>query len=377
MITTRILWAGVMAAGLFAGGARAETGRQIYSANCAACHGASREGGMGPSLIDAKFTNSEAGKSKSKIAGIVKNGIPRTQMPAWGAKLSAAQIGLVADYLLERKEPGAAGGDKKTAAERYPELANFKLPKGFHIAVYSDAVPNARAMAISDSGIVFVGSRNVGKIYALVDADQDHVIKKVVTVAEGLDSPIGLVMHKGSLFVSEMTRVIRFDDIEKTFDKAPGYKVVKSDFPKEKWHGEKIIKAGPDGKLYIPIGADCNVCDREEDAHSKIYRMNPDGSQFEVFAKGIRNSVGFAWDPRTSEMWFTDNNRDEMGDNLPSCELNHAPKAGMHFGFPYCHAGMLPDPVFGKNRSCEEFTPPAALLGPHTAPLGLNFYTGS
>jgi glucose/arabinose dehydrogenase len=141
--------------------------------------------------------------------------------------------------------------------------------------------------------------------------------------------------------------------------------------------GEKIIKAGPDGKLYVPIGAPCNVCDKEDEPYAKIYRMNPDGSNFEIFAKGIRNTVGFAWEPSTKELWFTDNNRDLMGDNLPSCELNHAPKAGMHFGFPYCHSGMILDPEFGKGKSCDDYTAPAAKLGPHVAPLGLAFYEGT
>ncbi|MGO4469856.1 PQQ-dependent sugar dehydrogenase, partial [Pseudoduganella sp. RAF53_2] len=162
-----------------------------------------------------------------------------------------------------------------------------------------------------------------------------------------------------------------------TYASKPSYKVIKDDLPKETWHGEKYIKAGPDGKLYVPIGAPCNVCNKEDEAYSKIWRMNPDGSNWEMVARGVRNTVGFNWHPLTKEMWFTDNGRDEMGDNTPSCELNYAPKTGMHFGFPYCHGGVVPDPDFANGRKCEEFTPPAAKLGPHVAPLGMAFYTGT
>jgi glucose/arabinose dehydrogenase len=153
--------------------------------------------------------------------------------------------------------------------------------------------------------------------------------------------------------------------------------VVKGDLPNDKWHGEKVIKAGPDGKLYIPVGSPCNTCDRDDEVYSKIWRMNPDGSGWEMVANGIRNTVGFAWHPVTKDLWFTDNGPDEMGDNNPSCELNVAPKTGMHFGFPYCHGGVVPDPKFGAGRGCAQFTPPVAKLGPHVAPLGLAFYTGT
>jgi glucose/arabinose dehydrogenase len=214
-------------------------------------------------------------------------------------------------------------------------------------------------------------------VYALVDADKDGVAEKVVTVAEGLNKPNGVALLDGALYVGEISRIIKFDNIEKTYASKPAYKVVKDDLPSDTWHGEKYIKAGPDGKLYIPIGAPCNVCDKEEDAYSKIWRMNPDGSNWELYARGVRNTVGFTWHPVTKEMWFTDNGRDELGDNMPSCELNVAPKPGMHFGFPYCHAGVLPDPQFGKGKSCDAYTAPVAQLGPHVAPLGLAFYTGT
>lgn len=354
--------------------ANAETGESLYQQNCAACHGQKMEGALGPNLADETWVKAQA--QRESIMGFIANGSPTAGMPPWKDKLNEKQLGALADYILAPKLNSTGNNGEKIASEPYPELKNFRLPVGFRISVYTDKVENARALAVTESGVVFVGSRTAGKLYAVVDADRDGVAEKVVTFAEGLNSPIGITLLNGALYVTEMSRVIRFDNIEKTYTKNPKYKVVKDDFPKEKWHGEKIIQAGPDGKLYIPIGAPCNVCDKENEPHSKIYRMNPDGSNFEIYAKGIRNSVGFAFHPLTKELWFTDNNRDEMGDNMPSCELNYAPKAGMHFGFPYCHSGVLADPEFGKLRSCDEFVAPAVNLGPHAAPLGLKFNNG-
>jgi glucose/arabinose dehydrogenase/cytochrome c553 len=353
---------------------QAQTGEALYQKHCAACHGQKMEGALGPNLADAVWVKAQA--QRESIMGFVAKGSPATGMPAWKDTLNEQQLGALADFILAPKLSNATNHGDKTS-DPYPELKNFRLPVGFKISVYSDQVENARALAITESGIVFVGSRTAGKLYAVVDENHDGVADKVITFAEGLNSPIGLTLLNGALYVSEMTRVIRFDNIEKTYTKKPKYKVIKDDFPKDKWHGEKIIQAGPDGKLYIPIGSPCNVCDKENEPYSKIYRMNPDGSNFEIYAKGIRNTVGFAFHPTTKELWFTDNGRDEMGDNMPSCELNYAPKAGMHFGFPYCHSGVLPDPEFGKLKACDEFVPPAVNLGPHVAPLGLKFYNGN
>jgi glucose/arabinose dehydrogenase len=263
------------------------------------------------------------------------------------------------------------------AAAKYPELANFKLPPGFSMSVFSDQVPAARSMAVSPSGIVYVGSRAAGKVYALVSTKNDYVVDKVVTIASGLDAPIGVALLDGALYVSQISGLIRFDAIDKNFDKSPKYDVVNTGLPADKWHGEKIVKVGPEGKLYIPVGAPCNVCNKENDVHSKIFRMNPDGSQREEVARGIRNSVGFAWHPATRHLWFTDNGRDMLGDNLPSDKLNTAPTLGLHFGFPYCAGGVVADPEFAAGRKCSEFVEPMAKLGPHVASLGLEFNTGS
>ena len=350
-------------------------GASLYAQNCMQCHGANREGGIGPNLTGAAWTQVEP--KKESVAKFIAQGSSDGRMPGWSKRLTQKQITSVAEYLLTPPHPKSAGQPPAGAADADPELKNFRLPVGFSMAIYSDQVPSARGMAVAESGIVYVASRTAGKVFALIDGGGHHVADKVVTVASGLDSPIGVTLLNGTLFVSERFRVIRFDDIANTYDKTPPLHVVKDDFPKDAWHGEKIIKAGPDGKLYIPIGAPCNSCNREQDVHSKIHRMNPDGSQFEVYARGVRNSVGFGWHPLTQEFWFTDNGRDELGDNMPSDKLNHAPRAGMHFGFPYCQGGVLPDPEFQAGRPCSEFTEPAAKLGPHVAALGLHFYTGT
>ncbi len=354
---------------------------KLYQANCAACHGAKMEGGVGPTLGKHAWLHGEP--TKANLIKVISNGFPDKNMPAWSSALSAPQIALLADYI-------AAGADKPAvaakaaapvaaaAAKAAPDgidLSGFKLPKGFRISVYASQVETARSMVVSDSGIVYVGSRKAGKVYALVPR-ADKQTAEVVTIASGLENPIGVTLLNGALYVGEIGRVIRFDNIDKRYAQKPSYEVVKVSLPDDKWHGEKIMKAGPDGKLYIPVGAPCNVCDTEDTKSAKIYRMNADGSGLEEYARGVRNTVGFAFHPTTKALWFTDNGRDEMGDNTPSCELNIAPKAGMHFGFPYCHGGVVPDPDFAKGRGCEEFVEPVAKLGPHVAPLGLTFYTG-
>ena len=239
----------------------------------------------------------------------------------------------------------------------------------------TDQVPNARAMALSPKGTLFVGSMKAGKVYA-VTFDGGKV-KKVYTIAAALDLPVGVAFRDGALYVSAVSKILRFDDIEKFLDNPPMAVVVKKDLPTETHHGWKFIAFGPDGKLYVPVGAPCNICEPDADKYANITRMNPDGSGFEVFARGVRNSVGFDWHPQSKELWFTDNGRDMLGDEIPNDELNHAPKKDMHFGYPYCHQGDLPDPEFGATRKCEEFMAPALNLGPHVAALGMRFYTGS
>ncbi len=249
-------------------------------------------------------------------------------------------------------------------------LEDISLPPGFSIEEYAD-VPNARSLALGDNGTVFVSNRKGRSVYAVV-ADGDSA--RTIRLTRGMNAPNGIAVHKGDLYVAEIERVTRYADIENRLDDVPEAEALPIELPSERHHGWRYIGFGPDDKLYISIGAPCNVCD--EAGFAEIIRMNADGSDRETYAYGVRNSVGFTWHPDTEELWFTDNGRDMLGDNLPACELNHAPQQGMHFGFPYCHAGDLPDPKFGDGKRCADYTAPAQKLGPHVAPLGVKFYTG-
>jgi glucose/arabinose dehydrogenase len=254
---------------------------------------------------------------------------------------------------------------------------NISLPQGFSISIYADNVPNARSMALSPKNILFVGTRKIGRVYAVIDKDNDFIADEVITIAKGLNMPNGVAFHDGDLYVAEIHRIIKFSGIEKRLRNPGKPEIVFDGLPNKKWHGWKFIKFGPDGKLYVPIGAPCNVCEPDEDLFSTITRMNKDGSGFEIFARGVRNSVGFDWHPETMELWFTDNGRDMLGDDLPPDELNHAPRAGLHFGFPYLHGSNVIDPEFGSKYVPVTFTKPVQNLGPHVASLGMQFYTGS
>ncbi|SDQ75385.1 hypothetical protein SAMN05443245_2629 [Paraburkholderia fungorum] len=253
-------------------------------------------------------------------------------------------------------------------------VERIKLPPGFHIEVLSDAVPSARAMALSPKGILYIGSLD-GHVYAL-ELQNGRVTGRHV-IASGLESPAGVAWRDGALYVSAVSKILRFDAIDTHLNDPPKPAVVIDTLPTETHHGWKFIAFGPDGKLYVPQGAPCNVCLKDRNKFGMIGRMDPDGSHYEVVARGIRNSVGFAWHPVTHEIWFTDNGRDEMGDDVPNDKLNRASRAGMDFGFPYCHGGDTPDPEFGKDHPCSAFTPPVVKLGAHVAALGMRFYTGA
>ncbi len=255
-------------------------------------------------------------------------------------------------------------------------LDQIQLPPGFHVAVYAAGLPGARSMALGPGGTLFVGTRGEDRVYAVRDTNRDGRADRTWVIAEGLDTPNGVAIHDGALYVAEISRVLRYDDIEARLESPPAPVTVSDVFPTDRSHGWKFIRFGPDGKLYVPVGAPCNVCDRG-DPYASITRMNPDGSGWEVFARGIRNSVGFDWDPRTGDLWFTDNGRDWLGDDRPPDELNHAPEAGMNFGFPHCFGKEIPDPQYGSGHPCSDFTPAARELGPHVASLGMRFYTGS
>ncbi len=253
-------------------------------------------------------------------------------------------------------------------------LDQLTLPSGFRIDIYAEGVENARQMALGDRGVLFVGSRRAGKVHAVVDEDGDQRADRVVLIADGLTMPSGIEFRDGALYVGALDRVLRFDDIEARLDDPPEPVVVLDGLPDEEHHGWKYLRFAPDGRLFVPVGAPCNVCDEPDFA--EIRAVDLGSGAMEVWAKGVRNSVGLAFHPGTGELWFTDNGRDWLGDDQPDCELNHAPKQGMHFGFPYCHQGNLLDPEFGDGRDCADYAPPALRLGPHVAPLGLAFYTG-
>ena len=254
-------------------------------------------------------------------------------------------------------------------------LDTLQMPTGFKIHTYAEDVVNARSLEMSPNGTLFVGTRGEGKVYALRDTNADYHADVQYELARGLKMPNGVAFRDGDLYVAERSRILRFPDIEKRLDDPGEPEVVYDQYPTENHHGWKYIAFGPDGKLYVPVGAPCNICESDS-IYASITRINPDGTGLEIVQHGVRNTVGFDWHPETGDLWFTDNGRDMMGDNIPECELNHAPRDGMHFGYPYCHAGDVPDPEFGDKYACSEFTAPVELVGPHVAPLGMKFYTG-
>src|SRR6184192_3370383 len=243
------------------------------------------------------------------------------------------------------------------------DLEKIKLPPGFTIAVYADNVPNARGMTLGKNGTLFVGSRSKGDVYAVVDTDGNQRANKVYTLARALNMPVGVAYRNGSLYVSAVDRILRFDEIEQRLSNPPKPVVITDRFPPETMHGWKFIAFGPDGKLYVPVGAPCNICEPPGPLHATITRLDLAGGRPEVVARGVRNSVGFDFDPASGELWFTDNGRDYLGDDSPPDELNHLTKVGEHFGFPFCHGNGIRDPELNAGRACGEFTPPARELG--------------
>ncbi|APV50091.1 sorbosone dehydrogenase [Betaproteobacteria bacterium GR16-43] len=260
------------------------------------------------------------------------------------------------------------------AAQPAIPIDRVGLPAGFDIQVFASGVKGARSMALGAGNTLFVGTQGEGKVYAI--QHDGTKATQVLTVASGLNTPNGVAVKDGALYVAEIDKIWRYDAIEKNLANPPKPVLVYGKYPTDRHHGWKFIRFGPDGWLYVPVGAPCNVCEKA-DPYSSITRIKPDGSQMEVYARGVRNSVGFDWHPVTRELWFTDNGRDMLGDDLPPDELNHATKAGQHFGFPYCHGGDLPDPEFGTKRPCGEFVAPAKKFSAHVASLGMRFYTGS
>jgi glucose/arabinose dehydrogenase len=315
----------------------------------------------------------------------------RPSLQLAGRRTAAALLALLAGAALAQpaaEEPFWAKGRPKsdtamkmapvpafpiaTEASKLP-VAKMKLPPGFKAEVYASDVLDARSLRLGDKGTVFVSSLFVaGKVYAIVDQGGKRQVK---TIAEKLNAPNGIAFHRGALYVATPKDIVRYDNIEASLDKPPAPVMVYDKLPGDVPHGWKYLRVGPDGKLYVPIGAPCNICD-PGDTHAKILRMNLDGSNVETVARGVRNTVGFDFDPKTGQLWFTDNQRDWLSENMPNDELNHLTQVGQHFGYPYCHQGDFADPEFGWGKNCNDYVKPVALMGPHAATLGMTFYTG-
>ena len=261
-------------------------------------------------------------------------------------------------------------GLAQATADSLP-LARLNLPPGFGIELFA-RVPNARQMALGKNTL-FVGSMREGKVYAVPLKGA----RKPVVIADGLNLPVGVAFRDGDLYVSAVSRILRLPAIEARLDKPPRPEVVSSGYPGDTHHGWKFIAFGPDGRLYVPVGAPCNICAPDPDRYATITALDVASGKIEVVARGVRNSVGFDWHPQSGELWFTDNGRDWLGDDAPPDELNRLAQPGQHFGYPYCHGGTIADPEFGQTRRCAEFAPPVQNLGAHVAALGMRFYTGT
>lgn len=257
-------------------------------------------------------------------------------------------------------------------------LLKLTLPEGFKIEVYARGVDGARSMAMGNNGTLFVGTRNENTVYAIQDTDGDYRADNIM-VLDTMAVPNGIAMRNGDLYVAQVGSLWKYPNVENQLGGTLEKELIYDDYPTEFHHGWKYIAFGPDDKLYVPVGAPCNICNRtdEDERFATITRMDPDGSNREIYARGVRNTVGFTWHPETGNMWFTDNGRDMLGDDIPPCELNQVTEAGQHFGYPYCHGGIVKDPEFGDERPCSDFVAPALQLGAHVAPLGVKFYTAS
>lgn len=255
-------------------------------------------------------------------------------------------------------------------------LDSLNIPDGSTIQYFAKGIPGARSLRyMEEENIVFVGSRSEGNVYALPDKDLDGKADTMYTILSGLNSPNGVAIKDGDLYIAEIGRIIRINAIAEKLGTDIQYEVITDNYPNDDHHGWKYIDFGPDGYLYVPVGAPCNICNSTDEIYASITRLNVETGEIEIMQNGIRNTVGFTWHPTTEVLWFTDNGRDWMGDNKPFCELNRAPEKGMHFGYPFCHQGNLPDPKFGTEGVCKKYTPPVQNLGPHVAPLGMEFIT--
>ncbi|MEM9548407.1 MAG: PQQ-dependent sugar dehydrogenase [Bacteroidota bacterium] len=284
----------------------------------------------------------------------------------------------LAGYLLYQKYP--VNPPLQFSSDPYNgqlPLDKLNLPDGFKIDVFADNVENARSLCLSPNGTLFVGTRGKGSVYALVDSDKDGRSDKQYILMEDGEMPNGVAFKDGDLYVAEVSRILKFSDIENKLDNPGTPEVVYDKYPTETHHGWKYIAFGPDDRLYVPVGAPCNICESEDKVFASITSLKADGTDLRIEQEGVRNTVGFDWDPQSGELWFTDNGRDWLGDDSPECELNRSSNKKGHFGYPYCHQGDTLDPEFGEGKNCSDYESPVVKLGAHTAPLGMEFYAGA
>jgi glucose/arabinose dehydrogenase len=286
------------------------------------------------------------------------------QAPAWQQGKPPA--------MADSKLAPLAGRNTETPAAEIP-IGKLKLPKGFAVEIWATGMPGGRAMARGDSGKIYMGTRGLGRVYEVTDEGGRRTSRVVV---DKLTQPAGVAMHGGSLYVMAIDKVLRYDGIEKNPDVQPVDLTDRFNLPPQQHHNWKYIAFGPDGKLYVPFGAPCNICEPPAE-YAQIRRYNADGSGMEVIARGVRNTQGFTWHPKTKQLWFTDHGRDWMGDKGPEDELNRITKVGLNFGYPYCHAKGVLDADIKKKDACKGVTLPVTTTGPHAATMGVIFYTGS
>ena len=354
-----------------------EPGRDTYQQYCAGCHDTGT--GNAPRRSDTDYWKKrlQVAIGRSALTNTVITG--KGAMPAKGGCTDCTEEMLqnAVLYLInDANNTSTASAD--TPDDPFP-LETLKLPAGFSIKVFADKLPGARFMAQGDDGTIFVGSKGFGNVYAVIPNKDGTGIARKLTLLSELDEPNGVAFHQGALYVAEVGRILRYDDIEDHLEQPPEPVIVKDNLPSMRWHGYKTIDVGPDNKLYVAIGMPCNTCNYRQTNPllGTIMRMKLDGNDFEPYAIGIRNSVGFTWHPESHALWFSDNGQDLLGDNTPPDEINYAPKAHMDFGFPYVfgHNIIAPD-YTTQHINTANFTPPAFALPAHVAPLGVRFYTG-
>lgn len=356
---------------------------QAFESSCGGCHFQYLD--PVSEVIDWDKLKANATTIAARLSPTV---LPAQRMPPATADADFQVTAAMRQKMYDAIKPFAqAGGDPVAQNPTDLPLDKIKLPPGFQIAVYAVA-KGARSLTHGPNGTVFISTGGFSnpetKVYAAQDADGDQYAEKVTTVLDNLDNPNGIAFKDGALYVAERFKVTRYSNIMASLNNPPAPVRVFSNLPPSASHSWKYLAFGPDGKLYIPVGAPCNICNPDGNPatagkYARIFRMNANGSQFEEVAKGVRNTVGFDWHPVTKELWFTDNGRDNLGDNLPPDELNRVTTTGLNFGYPRCHGGNIPDPQFaaGANCAAATFSKPARALGPHVAALGMRFYTGA